>query len=537
MSEKNTQNNDLFGTGYNEKLKLLTSKYAPKVPLVNTLYGRFLNFIDIFESWDVTESQADFNSKVTRMIAELDKHLAGGPYNEYYAQLINHSFSKGFHNNITLKFGFIVNEDECLWDLFSMQVDDPVMCFCLLGLWYPKVKRVSYVIDSQKPIISFNKPKLYRFHPERFGVTRRYVKPVVDMYKNEVNLKNGFLSLPQVNFVASEIVNSINTTSFRFPLKKRLHTNQSLLVESERVLATAYCRYIATGKQIFQLSKQLTEMLKQTNNDDIQIDTLKIPYNSIYLYFGPQDDLVLENGWLVDGAYIESRGERGSFKFTLTCVPLDIENSKLWFLEKEPCYSQDIVETYQGEQLKDVIARVYTDTINAISSTKPIQAIEEVSSETGIKIIDISEDNAIERLYAEEKKFPVYESALRLIINALCYVTNYKEDIEYKFTDDVPEILINNTLTSKQSKKLEEKLINDGYRKVYICGEKLSNQINSSATQRSSIEVHWRRGHWRKQPYGEKRELTKLIWIMPMLIGAGESGVKEATRGHIYEAK
>jgi hypothetical protein len=43
----------------------------------------------------------------------------------------------------------------------------------------------------------------------------------------------------------------------------------------------------------------------------------------------------------------------------------------------------------------------------------------------------------------------------------------------------------------------------------------------------ASPRLHWRRGHFRQQAYGEQRRLRKVIWIEPCLIGGGVEDVKE----------
>jgi hypothetical protein len=45
------------------------------------------------------------------------------------------------------------------------------------------------------------------------------------------------------------------------------------------------------------------------------------------------------------------------------------------------------------------------------------------------------------------------------------------------------------------------------------------------------ISPHWRRGHWRNQPFGEKLSEKKLIWIKPTIVNK-EKG--EPIKGHIY---
>jgi hypothetical protein len=43
-----------------------------------------------------------------------------------------------------------------------------------------------------------------------------------------------------------------------------------------------------------------------------------------------------------------------------------------------------------------------------------------------------------------------------------------------------------------------------------------------------SPRMHWRRGHWRAQPYGERHLLRKLIWIEPTVV-AGQSADEQST--------
>lgn len=535
MNTKDKQNLELFGYQYNDNLKALTTKYAPKIALVNSLYSRFKNYSGI-EEWEPSDSQNEYSRKLGKLVYPLIHHLRGATAKPLYLSLTNHSLSKEIgENNITVKVGFLDRGLECLWDTFSMNVDDPVMCYCL-SVDFP-IHQATYNIGPETDLISWKKPKLYQFHPERFASTRKYANSVANFYKSEVNFNSGILKIDQLNKLSGIVSQGINEFSLKYPLTLRLGNNPSLLFSSEMALSMSYGRFIACGKQIFQFSKDLTEMLNQTGNDDIQMGNIKLPYNSLYLHFGPQDKLVLENGWLVDGAYIESRGESGNFRITLTTVPLNIEETKYGLINPEPYYSQDIIGDYADKNLKDVISIIYKETIDSLSARKPILNIEseKVLSESNIKVIDTTQQNTVIRLEEAQRKFPIYQSALTLIVNALCYISSYKEDIDYRFTDDLPKILLDTVKSAKNPKKAEAKLKSEGYTKVHICGENIAAKAGISSDQRS-VEIHWRRGHWRKQPYGENRSLVRLKWIMPMLIGAKENdGNSSPHQGHIYE--
>jgi hypothetical protein len=90
--------------------------------------------------------------------------------------------------------------------------------------------------------------------------------------------------------------------------------------------------------------------------DDIPLNTIRLPYASQYLYFGPQDDLQLEPGWPIDGAYVESRGPAGDIRFTVTAVPSDHGLSRLWYILPEVQYSQDFVGDFRLMDLATAIA-------------------------------------------------------------------------------------------------------------------------------------------------------------------------------------
>lgn len=70
-----------------------------------------------------------------------------------------------------------------------------------------------------------------------------------------------------------------------------------------------------------------------------------------------------------------------------------------------------------------------------------------------------------------------------------------------------------------------------GYTKLKLCGLNLKKQ-STEHIDKNSIRPHWRRGHWRQQPYGEELKKKKIIWIRPTLVSQ-DKGSPET--GHIYQ--
>lgn len=544
--KKNTYIKDLefFGTQYdgNTILQSKLKKIAKHPSSVMALAIRFEEFNkEHFERsgkrWQFSKSQdelADLMQSEYSNIIDYMESKSPLAVPELYTNIIDHSlFPHNQDQNITLEVGFISHGFRCLWQRHSVYVDDPVMAFCLLMI----VDDENLAFKAEPIRREWQKPKLYRFHPERFKSHRSYLPSMNELYKSFIRPDSGVMTLDQLNKATNVIVQSVNEKMMDYPVVDRLNYNAgSFVIESEMALSTAYSRFNASGRQIFEFGPELIEMLHQTDVDDVVLADIKLPYKAQYLYFGPQDNLVLKNGWLVDGAYIESRGDDGKFKFTLTAVPLNEEVSKIWFLEQEVFYSQDILGDYAEQTLKTIIEHLYAERIDDITKNKNEfeDNIKKLSTTSNLNVVSVKEENDKIRLQDQYARFPVYKATLKLIVNALCFISAYPDEVEEVWPSDVPKQKMDDNLSINKKKKQEDLLLKEGYRKVKVCGRSLFESIKKSGGSSGSVECHWRKGHWRNQPYGEGMSLRKMKWIKPMIIGAKGSG-EEPKNGHIYD--
>lgn len=126
------------------------------------------------------------------------------------------------------------------------------------------------------------------------------------------------------------------------------------------------------------------------------------------------------------------------------------------------------------------------------------------------------------------------DKALKLIVNCICYLNTSENDVEISATQDqASEILEKLEKTKKQQarNKLKEKLSKFTYSKIHLLGQYLRRYFNSQETG-IELEPHWRRGHWRNQPYGKELSEIKLIWIKPTIVRKDKGDPK---KGHIYD--
>jgi hypothetical protein len=85
--------------------------------------------------------------------------------------------------------------------------------------------------------------------------------------------------------------------------------------------------------------------------------------------------------------------------------------------------------------------------------------------------------------------------------------------------------------------KLKAALTADGYAIVRLVGTELDAGKPQQGATGLSRRIHWRRGHWRMQPYGPESALRRRIWIKPMLVGSDAGQGVEPLHGHIYMAE
>lgn len=534
----------LLANGYNDEVKAFTRSIQTNHDAVLDFEIAFdmLNF-DAIINWVGTPSQEASIALVDTSLEEMNRFLAGinRPY-ESYVSVTNHGLEA------TIEIGWLDQmTDFVVWERLTYCVDDPVMAFADIGFMFDIKNYQCAPKLADKP-----EPPLYRYHPERFKAYRDYAEPVGKLYRQKVEPSSGMMTVDQLNEVMRIVVSELNRRSMAFPRKlKKSHPQPSLVIEAEETLATAYGRFVQAGRQIMDFPPALTEMLAKTDIDDIPLNSIRLPYASQYMYFGPQADLELEPGWLVDGAYVEQRGVSGDVRFTITTVPHDCALSRQWYLFPEAEYTQDFVGDFRSMDLATAIDTVLSDRLASLQArqakkggdiTASMQRQSEffkngASMPDGVRVVDVGPKMAGIRDDIARRRFPIYKAALQLVVNALCYVAAYPDDIDTIWPEGTPDSLKQKALNGKGKEQMraKSKLTALGYVPVHICGKQVTEQRSIHgihSQEHGHISTHWRRGHWRNQVHGPARSLRKLIWVMPVIVGTKSN--EEPVTGHLY---
>ena len=134
-----------------------------------------------------------------------------------------------------------------------------------------------------------------------------------------------------------------------------------------------------------------------------------------------------------------------------------------------------------------------------------------------------------------ERTFVEYSDNIKLIINCILYITSQENELRGEYPSDTPGYLTSklSKVNSKQQREtIENEIKSQGFTKINFLGDKYRGTL--SGQRHGELSTHWRRGHWRNQPWGHELKERKMIWIEPTIVRADKG---EPLKGHIYKVE
>lgn len=340
----------------------------------------------------------------------------------------------------------------------------------------------------------------------------------------------------------------------------------NLKLEQETTISRDLIRFNQNGRNIFEISDFLRELLENTEVGNIRFKDFALPYKTVYFHFGLLDgfEYPIEcyedkfDVYLAKGLDFETDEEEDQYydnkKLLLegAFVSITRENCidiQLCFKDPNDDFTKNvnIINDHRFLSFDFTLSFGKWDQI----VKKTIYDSETTFDESTVIFCDIWDNRATIGEIAYEKlnrltnepenchnyewqEFVLMDKALKLIVNCICYLNTNDSDIQKLTTHkQATEILEKLVKTKKQQErnKLNEKLSKFSYSNINLVGLSLRKYFDSQYTG-NEIEPHWRRGHWRKQPFGKNLMETKLIWIKPTIVRKDKG---DPNRGHIYK--
>jgi len=255
--------------------------------------------------------------------------------------------------------------------------------------------------------------------------------------------------------------------------------------------ATAY-RFWQSGKNIFQLTEGITQLLSNTEVGAITLDMVNLPFETIYLAFPGTMCPKGMDGENLLGLYIQLSNK--------TDKP-----------EAEKYLTLKFMHAYKHLKEQGQIDQQFTALLGGevtFGFNKKSNVFDQIVEQMQQSDMPIEKDHFLK--------------IIEIVLNTMMYLSTEKPDTQYIKKQKTQES------ANKNKKKNKFKLDVDHF----IIGSKIKidNKI-PKIVYVGDIQSHealdkskswFVRGHWRQQPYGPGMSLRKTIWIEPYIKGDGE---------------
>jgi hypothetical protein len=286
---------------------------------------------------------------------------------------------------------------------------------------------------------------------------------------------------------------------------------------TEGVLCNQIAMHQFYGRRNFKIEQALAAQLLQTDLGDLTLEDMHFPLSGFFFQFDegdPEQNFTLQQS--SPSGQLESGRIEGAFVSYFPKLANGKRHLRISFVAKE-----------KGRRVPSLTLNLREDETFGV----PIKRLVDAAIAYDLEDMHRNKDRneltkrvwltmpLLEQHYATNRD--EIEKALLLVLNTLAYMGIAPTDQTTVYPDDAPKSLVNlaengsRADRSRAINKMEER----GFLPVVSIGKHYIKQ-NPQAPNHGT-KTHWRRGHWRNQPYGERLSLRKIIWIQPTLISLG----------------
>lgn len=282
-------------------------------------------------------------------------------------------------------------------------------------------------------------------------------------------------------------------------------------------------RYFAMNGRLFHIDESLNEQLANSDiGENCPVEFFKTPYSSIYLDFGNKNSVSIYNGESgihhpMDGAYLTrlvfDESNVGEYSENDVVRDMGIKKGESFYV-----YEMLMVGSY--------IEEVKTDASNFLRMIIPVDGWDVPLGEFLDRQLDLYAKHCVGD--TGDKVRASLKSGVFHIAKTLLYINMPDARlVEEKNRSEIEARLAR--IKGGKQKKLERRL-ERAYDRIVV-GPPSGPRYAGHGDAHQIRRAHWRRGHFRSQPYGRMRMERKVIWIHPSLI----TGTGTASDGKTYD--
>lgn len=289
------------------------------------------------------------------------------------------------------------------------------------------------------------------------------------------------------------------------------------------------------SRQVFSMERQLCEQLSQTDIADVPWDELRLPHEEFFLSFGDygQDSFAIRDfQYIVDGVYIKRVDQRSVgfpndtilLQFTSRLLKPSYEEARALrgthFAEPvyEFCVSGKGCATIGDAMARgEAEYRIYCNRLDEMGYVLAQEFLTDFPFPLGRKM------NFTELKFDRGKQ--VILAALPVLFNSIFYLCQKPEARIEGFPLSAPSALLHqwkSTTTPSVKRIFENRLAEKGFSKIYFVRDPDLQPDTTIPDGNRIVRAHWRRGHWRNQPFGKGAMERRWRWIKPVLVKKDE---------------
>jgi hypothetical protein len=348
------------------------------------------------------------------------------------------------------------------------------------------------------------------YFPYRAHKNRPYIAEFLGLPDNERNL-NSLLHI------------SLARTRQAFGDRETIKADQKLdqFVHSccmhESWLSTALADFFNGGQVVFHIAPTLKEAFRHSELGDATPRDLKFPFENSYIHIGTEQNLVFNGGRTqLEGVLLSEKNHKDGKTVSMTLVGSLVNTPSHWGERGMETFTFHFSSDEMDMPLLDgAMAHLEHHGRDPLAD-ESLSDLSEFDEEGKKRILESwttqSEDR---RLYREN--IPVVLECVRMVANALLYVSQYPDDMADDYQDGFPPSF-REKIERSQGKTLERNLSkarNCGFTLIKRVGGifERAMQVEASVNGGDSPSPHMRRAHWRRQAFGAGLTQRKLIWI------------------------
>lgn len=352
-------------------------------------------------------------------------------------------------------------------------------------------------------------------HPKAFEVLdfAGYVQSVIG--ENGLRLARSVLSDPS-HTKGESIALAVHAFPSLRPLIELSNSSTGRLDVGTLEWLLAPLRFQALGGRIMSVDPELNERLLATDiGSKAPCQFFRLPYRSIYIDFGPKGAGI--DIWGIDGSPMPLMGAYlNEIPLSPTAEPAEKALLERLFPSSDQltCYEITLVAPPVGEaaQYNFMFFRLYLAPEVADSSIEEVLTAQmKAYTESGISRSRPEDDAPFIASMEHLTKVLLYINSEQSLLQQVRDASELREQIERR--------------GAKKAAKLTRRLARAYDYVLVTSADPFAAAAEGAGGHRANgVRPHWRRGHFRVQPHGPKRALSKLIWIAPQQIRADRVG-------------